>query len=447
MSKESEAHWYAVKTAGLYRLNQKFGIDPALWFGLDDLKFRQRHVEPSIVKWMDRNSGVAQWRDKQNAYQRTESVWSYNNPFWPYLLKDHRNFQRKLDSTDDRSEKWAIEFANTHAVGGAFLVIKDGTHAETTAMLNTSQYKGPLCIWDVYGSSPVKPVDPTTAVTPVEELNSLGGSAISWILPNNPDANLSQFLGELREGLPSPALLSIYRDRTRNLMNNSGGEYLNYQFGIKPIVDDLRGFAKQIKRSEDTLRQYLKDSGKRVKRDFHFPPDTKTTTYDGVTFTTGSAVTGYAFLTGKTVVEESTSRWVDAAFVYHVPGGSSALSNMEEASAKADRLFGVDLTPELLWNLTPWSWMLDWFGNIGNIMTNISNLGHDGMVMQYGYIMERKLFKITHTATFQGQQVRTVRTFESKRRHPASPYGFGLTDADLSATQKAILVALGMSRA
>lgn len=275
----------------------------------------------------------------------------------------------------------------------------------------------------------------------------MGSTAISRILPNNPNANLSQFLGEMRERLPSPPLLSIYKDRTDNLVQNAGGEYLNLEFGWKPIADDLVGFAKQIKRAETTLEQFLKDSGKRVRRHYQFPDERETLIYNNVTYTTGSAVTGYAFVTGNASILVTTKRWLDAAFVYHVPGGSSALEKWREYSAKADRLLGVDLTPELVYNLTPWTWMLDWFGNLGDVMTNISNLGQDSMVMQYAYIMEHKTFHCTYTSEFNGQPLRTERFYETKRRHPASPYGFGVTEADLSLSQQAILVALGMSKA
>jgi len=212
----------------------------------------------------------------------------------------------------------------------------------------------------------------------------------------------------------------------------------------------MRGFAKQVKRSKETLEQYLKDQNKLIKRSYQFPPEKTSVTYTGCTFSSGSTKSGSGFsalIPGEVQVDTTTERWFEGAFRYHVPGGSSALEKWTEFANQADVVLGVDLTPEVLWNLTPWTWMLDWFGNVGDVMTNISNLGHDGMVMQYGYLMEHKVVRQTYTGMNQGQRLQTVRTFESKRRMPASPYGFGLVSEDLTLTQQAILAALGASRA
>jgi hypothetical protein len=120
---------------------------------------------------------------------------------------------------------------------------------------------------------------------------------------------------------------------------------------------------------------------------------------------------------------------------------------MERFASEADRLLGVKITPEVLWNLTPWTWMLDWFGNVGDILRNISILGQDSMVMQYGYMMEHKtIHRIHKCVDYYGQPVRTEFHYETKRRVPATPYGFGLNQQSLTTAQAAILAALGMSR-
>ena len=82
-------------------------------------------------------------------------------------------------------------------------------------------------------------------------------------------------------------------------------------------------------------------------------------------------------------------------------------------------------------------------------MTNISNLGHDGMVLQYAYIMEHRTVQDHMVgAKFGAAGLATLDvSYETKRRHPASPYGFGLRYEDLTPQQQAILLALGMSRA
>lgn len=211
------------------------------------------------------------------------------------------------------------------------------------------------------------------------------------------------------------------------------------------MVDDLRSFATQIVDRKATLDQYHRDAGQKVRREYHYPAQRSTTIYDGVRFQTGSVISGYAFVDGRVEHTVETEYWFSGAFRYYIPGGNSTQDKWERYAAEADRLLGVDLTPEVLWNLAPWSWMLDWFGDVGDVMTNVSNLGADGTVMQYGYLMERKNIHQIWTSSFAGQPLRSEVSYLTKRRMPASPYGFGVTFADLSAKQLAILAALGLS--
>jgi hypothetical protein len=107
-----------------------------------------------------------------------------------------------------------------------------------------------------------------------------------------------------------------------------------------------------------------------------------------------------------------------------------------------------------LWNIAPWSWAVDWFTNTGDVIHNISTLGFDGLVMQYGYAMRQSTllsdqrFVTTGSAgripfgwEFQRQEV-----LEYKQRIAANPYGFGITDLSLSSRQLGILAALGLTQ-
>jgi hypothetical protein len=145
------------------------------------------------------------------------------------------------------------------------------------------------------------------------------------------------------------------------------------------------------------------------------------------------------------VTEESRS-WFSGAFKYHVPIGVSQGELLDEHYARAKKLLGVRLTPDTLWELAPWSWAADWFANTGDIVTNISNLGTDAMVMQYGYMMSS--YKQEKTTSFRYGNLSGYQRFitERKKRIPASPYGFASTFDGLSTRQKAVCAALGITR-
>lgn len=82
-------------------------------------------------------------------------------------------------------------------------------------------------------------------------------------------------------------------------------------------------------------------------------------------------------------------------------------------------------------------------------MHNISALGTDGLVMRHAYVMHHTgletRFSGSVTGDHVGYQVKTSLT-ETKSRLGALPYGFGLTDLDLTSKQKAIIAALGLAK-
>lgn len=95
---------------------------------------------------------------------------------------------------------------------------------------------------------------------------------------------------------------------------------------------------------------------------------------------------------------------------------------------------------------------MDWFGNVGDIMANISNLGSDALAMQYGYIMNEHVNVHTMSATYvdyvygAGHPCNLEHVTKHARRLQASPYGFNVSFSGLTARQDAIVVALGISR-
>jgi hypothetical protein len=157
----------------------------------------------------------------------------------------------------------------------------------------------------------------------------------------------------------------------------------------------------------------------------------------------------------KTETVTTVDRWFSGEFCYYLNLGDSITDKLKRHTAEANKLLGVRLTPELAWNLAPWSWAADWVTNAGDIFHNVSAFQSDGLVMRYGYIMEHTTviktmtlsgFSISGSTTgsFAPISLRFVK--ERKVRRGASPWGFGLTDTDFSPRQLAIIAALGITR-
>lgn len=300
------------------------------------------------------------------------------------------------------------------------------------------------------------------------ELLSWGTKAIALCKPTNPVADASVFLGELlAEGKPREPGIRMWEERTRlarsgkKLRRSVGDETLNVMFGWMPIARDMTDFAKAISRHGRILDQFERDAGRLVRRSWVFKPlrssvlqqklnNVSPWTNPGISNTDSATVNKGQVIT---VRETTIERWFSGAFTYYVPRGFSARDRLGRNIQEANKLLGVSLTPDTVWNLTPWSWAIDWFTNAGDVISNFSSWAIDCLVLKYGYIMEHTVNRDTITFVgptgWSGCSARpcAIRlTSESKLRYKATPYGFGITWSGFSPRQLIITAALGLSR-
>lgn len=323
----------------------------------------------------------------------------------------------------------------------------------------------PIVLSNVGPSSGLWPLAPSDLGTTMVQK---GATAIARTIPTNPAVGVGQFLGELRQGLvsvPGKDLIQALRkaqpgsSRPREIADKGAGEYLNYEFGIKPILSDIQGFVKATVDSEKIVQQLARDSGRLIRRRYSFPDERKIQIIktDSPAFPWPSMHASMISGSGtRTLVRETKTRtWFSGAYTYHYPKGHSLWDKMRRAEQTANRLYGLRLSPALLWELAPWSWFVDWMGNHGDILTNVSALSRDGLVLCWGYVMCEVQITDTHTLSglsFKGAgpgAVQTVFKTTVKKRLKATPYGFGMDPDwnDLSDRQLAILAALGITRA
>lgn len=295
-----------------------------------------------------------------------------------------------------------------------------------------------------------------------QELVAKGATAISRCSPVDQRAELLTSVSEtLKDGLPALLGSSLWKDRTR-IAKGAGSEYLNAQFGWIPLLNDITDAALSFRKSAELIRQLRKDSGKVVRRGYRFPLEHDTETIvDRSGGSVGTEILGGNFTTDfwsgalsghRTHIREITRKtWFSGAFTYHVPIDDSQLGKVMSAYQMMDYLYGSAITPEVVWNLTPWSWATDWFANTGDVLSNVSNSMLYGQVLKYGYLMEQTTVLDRFSCesdTFRagpGPYTAVVKSIH-KRRIRANPFGFGVAFGELNAYQLSILAALGMSR-
>lgn len=292
------------------------------------------------------------------------------------------------------------------------------------------------------------------------DLNDFGRKAIKLTVPTSPVAGLAAFAGELRERLPSVVGLNLMRNRA-GTFRELGGEYLNVQFGWKPFVKDLQKILDAVIKSDKIISQYARDSGRMVRRRFDFPvtqstemfPPTQCLPRNIPNSTAWNPL--FANVIGSLTELQETERsiWFSGAYTYYLSEPSGWSGRLHRYEQLANKVLGTRLTPDVLWQLAPWSWLADWLADIGVSVANATSFSSDRLVIRYGYLMcrtrTRRVTTVRSVQPLVGSCGNLVAEFQNirKERIKATPYGFGLNTEAFTPSQWAILAALGMTKA
>jgi len=291
-----------------------------------------------------------------------------------------------------------------------------------------------------------------------------GTKLIAQANPTKANASLMTAVLELRDGIPKFPGLSLGHVLDKKELARAGSdEFLNYVFGIVPAVGDIKKILKSIVNFNKIVNQYARDSDKIVRRRKGLPPVVSTNSVSAtvsqnkVVWFPVSSISNAAPPMGSTstldISENKFDRiWFSGAFRYHLPLGDNAFANMDRLGTLANKLLGSNLDGHQLWSALPWSWLIDWFADVGDIIQNSTQINQYGGVMQYGYLMCESTYNRTYTINnlqFPGGYKTSLTTSlmtKRKQRRKATPFGFGLNPGTFSDQQWAILGALGISK-
>lgn len=389
-----------------------------------------------------------------------------------------------IDTFELASEGRLAPYARPYDYGGPFAlykvshIVKPTYINKTTGGLHYQKFIGNVFPGEITGY-----VYPGLATESDDSLRGKGTTLVNRAIPTAPQVDLATTLAELmREGTPSaPGFQSIKAGietvvKRRNLAargirsnrgsavvkdartagRTAGSEYLNYQFGIAPLVREFRDLMHVVADSRKIVDQYRKGSDTHIRRRRALPEES-----NSLSFTPGAHCMAYpkkASIIGNLLRHgtQATTKntWFSGAFRYHIPISDNQYLKILEYEAIANRLLGLRLTPEVIWELTPWSWLVDWHMNMGDIMSNISLMGRDGLVMTYGYAMQTHETTVSWSMTpgwfgtggafFAPCDIK--RKVSYKRRISASPFGFWVEPSAYTLKQISILAALGLSK-
>lgn len=280
--------------------------------------------------------------------------------------------------------------------------------------------------------------------------------------PGRPSASLAQFIAELRD---LPRMLRTTAKFFSDLWRSMGGSrtsfspksvadhWLNTQFGWLPFISDLKKMYKTYKSLDTILSQLIRDNNRWIRRRGTVKKDESYEIWRSQSTTAHFPIlTTYLYQPGGTGSHQIWQRksqniWFEGSFKYYIP----KIGSVTWRESAIRQIYGLEITPSLVWELIPWSWLVDWFTNVGDVISNLCVPGPvENLVSNYAYVMgdTQWTYDVDSTLRLSGGPYTDRWSIPLRRKHrcKASPFGFGLTSTDFSLRQWSILAALGISR-
>lgn len=129
--------------------------------------------------------------------------------------------------------------------------------------------------------------------------------------------------------------------------------HLNYNFGWKPFLSDVKAFRKATLSFQERLTKFLVEQNRNLTRHKRVMPDPVTVTESS---TVGIWKLWYTVVSEYTLSSTFT-------FSYSLPATTSGV----EWRAWLDSM-GLNLTAANVWRVIPWSFVVDWFWNVSKFL-------------------------------------------------------------------------------
>jgi len=274
-----------------------------------------------------------------------------------------------------------------------------------------------------------------------EEIAALGPAAWNSFKPAKPIVQLGVALAELRE-LPRLLYASVAD------LKGIADYFLAVQFGWIPLLSDVKKLIKFYDVVSQRIDFLIANSGKPVRRTGRLSSTSDAAVLwdeSGLRMRNTAPDLGKPSLTDSwrqssryTIIRE---RWFSGEFVFWIDD----IRWPNTRSHIGAGLIGLRITPADVWDALPWTWLIDWFANVGDVLHNLEDNVADRQVSKYAYVMGKTIREYTQHTTDGYFSVALSHLFETKVRRKVDP--FGLTpEVELSPLQIAILGSLALQR-
>jgi hypothetical protein len=281
-----------------------------------------------------------------------------------------------------------------------------------------------------------------------------GATAYRRMRPDLPSFNGANALYELKD---VPGML---KQRFTPDLRGAGNYFLALKFGWEALLNDCRNLVQTQRVAQKRLAQLIRDNGRPVRRKVLLEDVVISRGYDNVVT---SPVVGMVpvlttpFYQGCTIIHnlyDYRKTWASAQFRYWLPEGPRDINWTRRMLAN---IYGLNVTPDMVYKAIPWTWLGDWFVNASDVITNMSGGMAGRCAADYYYLMQERggLYTLQSTQRFcrdDGHDTifsvsgTNAANWYHKIRLRGDPFGLNTSPNQLTGMQLAILGALGLSR-
>jgi hypothetical protein len=189
--------------------------------------------------------------------------------------------------------------------------------------------------------------------------------ALANLNPYRPKWNLPLFLFELKD---FPHMLrelgGVLKGRLKP--DSVPGGYLSYQFGWAPLVSDLMSLFDLTADIDNRMRYFRNlQKGKKISRVIATSSDrTLGEPVNHVACFEADDTFAYGWTT-QALTKETMRVWLDAHASFK---GVLPNSDVELRSLSRNAILGLHSVPWTVWDAIPWSWLIDYFVNVGDFL-------------------------------------------------------------------------------
>jgi hypothetical protein len=185
--------------------------------------------------------------------------------------------------------------------------------------------------------------------------------------PNKPHVNMLQFIGELKD------IPSLVQDEGRRVLRQIAKGYISWRWAIKPMINDVLGlcsFGEAVNKRLAQLNRLKDGKGLRKRVSLgHDSQETVTGPWPLDSLTQGSR------LMVKERITASYKMWGVANYKLADGAVLPEKGSPEMFNLARDLCQGLNSAGALsaAWELLPWSWFVDWFSHIGDVIDATNN--------------------------------------------------------------------------